>query len=398
MRGESSSKHCNSVLSLPRIHFAEPSPLIQSPDRKLTPIFAGFKLCNLKPALHNAILKFGAFIVACLASSCAFGQFLGPSPYLSQADSPFTGPAYEYFYLENFETGAFSVPGVTKSAGVFLGSGGSTDSVDADDGVIDGFGKAGRSLFNSAGSTGITFTFDSATLGSLPTYAGIVWTDGFSTITFEAFDINGASLGVRQGAHSDNSTAGTTGEDRIYGVVYEAGISKIKIKNSSGGIEVDHLQYGRPSARFSVSGNVQFLSLSNPARRPASVVVEFRPKGFAAGAFSRTTTLDASGNFTVENVFPLFYDVAVKADTWLAKKAAADMRVSNVSGLNYVLINGDADGDNYIGTDDYLIINGSFDKSLGDVGFLANADLNRDDYVGTDDYLIMNDSFDQPGE
>lgn len=74
------------------------------------------------------------------------------------------------------------------------------------------------------------------------------------------------------------------------------------------------------------------------------------------------------------------------------------MRSPNVSGLTYVLTNGDADGDNYIGTDDYLLINGSFDKSLGDGGFLANADLNRDDYVGTDDYLIMNDSFDQPGE
>lgn len=351
-----------------------------------------------KGSCYNDVMKFTGFVVACLLSSFSFAQFLGPTPYKSAADSPFTGVAFDYFHLENFETGAFSVPGVTKSAGVFLGPSGNTDSVDADDGVIDGFGKAGRSLFQSAGNTGVTFTFNAATLGSLPTYVGIVWTDGFATITFEAFDNNGVSLGTVQGAHADGSTAGTTGEDRFYGAVFAGGISKVKLKNSSGGVEMDHLQFGRPTNRYTFSGNVQFLDLPNPLRMPTTVEVQFRPKGFAGALYTRTATVDSSGNFTVTDVFPFDYDIAVKGETWLAQKFSANMRNSDASGFNYVLTNGDADGDNYIGTDDYLLINGSFDKSLGDAGFVVGADLNRDDYVGTDDYLIMNGSFDTAGE
>lgn len=337
-------------------------------------------------------------ILACAVGSVAGAQLLGPIPYKSEADSPFTGIAFDYFYLEKFETGAFSVPGVTKVGGTFLGPGGTTDSVDADDGVIDGFGKAGHSLFNSSGVTGVTFTFNAATLGSLPTYAGVVWTDGFGYITFEAFDSAGVSLGTRLGAHADNSNAGTTGEDRFYGVMLGSGISKIKLKNLNGGIEMDHLQFGRHTNRYSVSGTVHFKDLSNPARQPANVVVSFRSKDIAGTIFSQTVPINAAGDFTVNDVLPLNYDVVVKADTWLAQKMSADLRLGSATGLNYLLTNGDADGDNYVGTDDYLIVNSSFDKSLGDSGFVANADLNRDDYVGTDDYLIMNDSFDQPGD
>jgi hypothetical protein len=39
---------------------------------------------------------------------------------------------------------------------------------------------------------------------------------------------------------------GTIEDDRFYGATNAGGISAIRISNTSGGIEVDHLQYGGP--------------------------------------------------------------------------------------------------------------------------------------------------------
>jgi len=179
----------------------------------------------------------------------AGGPNIGPIPYLSQADSPFalgTGT----FCLETFESGSLSVPGVTGDAAV-TGPAGNTDSVDADDGSIDGSGTSGRSYFTGDGSTGITFTFDPNGPLGLPTSAGMVWTDGVGVASnaFEAFDQNGASLGAYGPfAIADGSNSGQTAEDRFFGAVNAGGILAIKLSNTSGGIEVDHLQFDHCAA------------------------------------------------------------------------------------------------------------------------------------------------------
>jgi hypothetical protein len=175
--------------------------------------------------------------------------FLGPTPYLQATDSPIAGTGFAYFWLEDFEDGALNTPGVTASAGYLTTTtypASVIDSVDADDGTIDGSGNAGESWFHSAGATGITFTFDAGVLGSLPTRAGIVWTDGLDPVTFEAFDAGGTSLGtIGPVSIADRSFTGGTSEDRFFGVLYNGGISKITIRSgASAGIEVDHLQYG----------------------------------------------------------------------------------------------------------------------------------------------------------
>lgn len=171
---------------------------------------------------------------------------LGPTPYLCFEDSPFSGLSLGYFYLETFEDHLFNVPGVTANQGgvtsVVFGPS-IHDSVDCDDGNIDGSGLLGDSFF---GAADMRFTFDAAVLGSLPTHAGIVWTDGGggATIIFEAFDASGNSLGTVTGHHADNGNNGETDEDRFYGIINLAGISAINISHNSGGLEVDHLQYG----------------------------------------------------------------------------------------------------------------------------------------------------------
>jgi hypothetical protein len=121
--------------------------------------------------------------------------FIGPTLYLSRNDSPFVASITAgTTYLETFESGALTTPGVTITGGSVITPSGITDCVDADDGAIDGSGTGGHSLFGS-GIAGITFTFDATALGDLPTQVGIVWTDGAGTTLFEAFGPGGVPLG-----------------------------------------------------------------------------------------------------------------------------------------------------------------------------------------------------------
>ncbi len=175
--------------------------------------------------------------------------FYGPTEYLEYADSPFYRENFSYFDLENFEDGLLNTLGASASTGNIALPGYYTDSVDADDGIIDGSGAGGHSWSTAAGWSGITFTFDSDVLGSFPTFAGVVWTDGITsgnTVTFEAFDSFNSSLGtVVASGLGDNNYSGGTAEDRFFGLTFSGGISAIKIKiNESSGMEVDHLQYG----------------------------------------------------------------------------------------------------------------------------------------------------------
>ena len=208
-------------------------------------------------------LALGLWLSAPLAVQAGTATFLEPSSYFSRCDSPFIDDLeFGAGVLEDFEDGVVDAPGVTVSAGaVVVKPGEGTDSVDADDGVIDGSGRGGSSLFASyffvvdpfePRPPGILFRFDKETLGALPTRAGVVWTDGRGRTEFEAFDADGQSLGVRTADLADDSSSGTTDEDRFFGVFYAGGISAIHVRDTGfgllrGRIEIDHLQYVCPS-------------------------------------------------------------------------------------------------------------------------------------------------------
>ena len=169
--------------------------------------------------------------------------FLGPSPYLSFNDSPFAGRPTS---LTTFEGGGLPA-GVSATAGWRILTAGAIDSVDADDGVIDGSGLGGRSFY-SGSNTALRLTFDPAILGQLPQWAGLVWTDagsGVAQVTFEAFGPTGASLGIiGPFLLGDGSSYGGTAEDRFFGVEAPGGISAIELRQNVGDWEVDHVQFG----------------------------------------------------------------------------------------------------------------------------------------------------------
>jgi len=192
-----------------------------------------------------------AILVVSSTTASAAALFVGPTPYLKLSDSPFAADiAAGRAVLEDFEDGLLNPPGVTASTGSPIGPGGNIDSVDGDDGVIDGSGTGGHSFFSGDGPTGITFNFTSVG-GKFPTAVGIVWTDGTPgcDVILQAFGPGNVSLGSITGAAlGDNSNGGTTAEDRFFGVVDAGTITAIKINTTGGGgIEVDHLQYGQAS-------------------------------------------------------------------------------------------------------------------------------------------------------
>lgn len=189
-------------------------------------------------------------VAALMALSSAPGTaaLLGPTPYLSQADSPFNPASFSSFFLEDFEDAMLNSLGLSVTGGgvCVTGVGGGCPFIGSIDSVGNGGNPAlGHSLFGES----FDITFDAAALGGhLPTAAGVVWTDGSNPIRFEAFDQSGMSLGVLMGDHADGSFAGTTAEDRFYGATNAGGISRLTISNP-GATEIDHIQYGIAAVR-----------------------------------------------------------------------------------------------------------------------------------------------------
>jgi hypothetical protein len=167
---------------------------------------------------------------------------IGPLPYRSAADSPFNGVSFSWFIRLTAEPGAQSAAGVSINATI-TGPGGITDSVDGDDGTIDGNGSNGRSYFTCPSF--IDVHFDAAVLGSLPTHAGLVWTDGDGVVTVNGYGPAGELIGIINGASSDGNFSSGTAEDRFYGFTSPAGISRITMNDQNNCIEVDHIQAGR---------------------------------------------------------------------------------------------------------------------------------------------------------
>jgi hypothetical protein len=258
------------------------------------------------------------------------GARLGPAWYRACWNSPWNQPQQgnsnpcpprSGYFLENFEDGLLNTTGVTASTGAVQPPGSSTDSVDLDDGGDDHNGNAGYSFYSANGQAGITFSFSQAALGSLPKRAGIVWTDGEGDTLVEAFDPQGGSLGTIGPLRiADQSFQGTDADDRFFAFTHQAGISALKIWNTAGGIEVDHLQYDlnplpnygdslghgnarfRPNAVYRVTAVVYGLSPSN--RDGAIAFHSFRGNtrqtmNFSAayGAWKRVTGRVTLGNW-----------------------------------------------------------------------------------------------------
>lgn len=102
------------------------------------------------------------------------------------------------------------------------------------------------------------------------------------------------------------------------------------------------------------------------------------------------------------------YDLSIKPRGCLRMTNQMTVSSNSLTGPQLDFIRGDINEDNYIGTDDYLILSEYFDKVDTDSDWFFrsdatefspyDADLNGDGTVGTDDYVIMSDNWDLVGD
>lgn len=144
---------------------------------------------------------------------------------------------------------------------------------------------------------------------------------------------------------------------------------------------------------------VQGVTLPYPVQIP--VVVEVRNPGSTTPLESHNAMILKNGKLAFKpDVAIGKYDVAIKGLKQL-RVVVKNVDIKNdaiVTMSNVSIKSGDCDNNNLVNTDDYLILNSSFDLFKGDSGYDARADLDYNDYVNTDDYLLLSNNFDEFGQ
>jgi len=140
-----------------------------------------------------------------------------------------------------------------------------------------------------------------------------------------------------------------------------------------------------------ITGTVTLQNwLATRAGQP--VTIEVRTAGTTTVLDTINTTLDASGNFSVNTSRTGTYDVAIKGSHWLkGLQTGVTFSSTGASGVNLSLVNGDCDNDNTVGPSDLNILRSSFGGSA------TNADLDGDGVVGPSDLNILRNTFGQSG-
>lgn len=207
-----------------------------------------------------------------------------------------------------------------------------------------------------------------------------------------------------QVAGTDNVTAWNytaTGLSMINGRTYYV---QVAAQNMSSGVDCD---YGyattdgiRIANNVTISGKITLQNA--PGYSLAGKTVTYWVGTNVAGGTVYETgsvTLDASGNYSFQTTRTEGLRIMFKRLHWLRKSVFVNVNPdSGLANVNASLKNGDCNTDNYVGTDDYLLISKSFDLTTGSAGYEKYADLDENGYVNTDDYLILNANFDDYGD
>lgn len=214
----------------------------------------------------NLSVLISGYGCGCLTAANAATLF-GPSLYFEAQDSPFYGGIVdntgEGIFLENFEDGELNTPRVFEPDNVpiigatvrtFISNPiqGRVNSVDGDDGMIDGQTFAGDTWTTldprTNGISGrMEFEFAPDEHGNLPRYVGIVITEALDVdvdVEVSWRDSEGRTL-FNDGEFDPKSWsfpgASLADRHRFVGLFHSEGIERIQLDNVE---QVDHLQYG----------------------------------------------------------------------------------------------------------------------------------------------------------
>lgn len=138
-----------------------------------------------------------------------------------------------------------------------------------------------------------------------------------------------------------------------------------------------------------LSGNVnlQLIAVSPAGQQ---VDIEIRVPSTVTVVGSYTVTLDASGNYSIDNPVTGVYDVAAKSSNWL-RQVVSSVDITGAAVADFSLINGDADPTNAIDIFDLNTALTNF-ASVGPAG-----DVNKDGVVDVFDLNAILGTFGQVG-
>ena len=147
-----------------------------------------------------------------------------------------------------------------------------------------------------------------------------------------------------------------------------------------------------------VAGKITLQDVVNSAQ---TITMEFRPVD-GTEPFDRTTTLDASGKYMIDNIPAKKYVVHIKGRKWLARNIVVDATSGNVDNAHALLRAGDVNDSsasfNAVDLDDLGDLANAFNTAPGDSLWNASADLNCDGSVDITDLGLLALNFNAVGD
>ncbi len=292
------------------------------------------------------------------------------------------------------QTVSFTVDGNGAGSGVTNGSGVASVSYTIPESGGTGAHTIGASFagdpnHNGSSNTGTLTVNKAPTDLSVPNQAGSTGGSVNLTATLSR-TTDGANLAARSvdfkidgGLVGSGVTNGSGVASYSYTIVVGAGSHTITAEFAGDSTHLSTSGTGNldvTNTNATVTGNVE---LQNLAISPAgfAATIEFRTPSTLTVIYSDTITLDGSGDYSVANVPAGTYDVAVKFSNWL-RQVLPSVVVSTptTAGVNFSLVNGDADDSNSVDVNDLNEIFGNFTLTGdGDIdwdGIVALPDLN----------------------
>jgi hypothetical protein len=148
--------------------------------------------------------------------------------------------------------------------------------------------------------------------------------------------------------------------------------------------------------RVTLSGHVTLQDWTlGPESQTLSVILR---QGGAEMDRINNVPINADGTFSLTTTRSGPHDTVVKAPHWLAKSAPVNIGAGGASGMNFVLANGDCDGDNEVAIGDYALLSAAYNTVPGDLHWNARADLDGDDSVDVGDFAILSTNYGMTGD
>jgi hypothetical protein len=185
-------------------------------------------------------------------------------------------------------------------------------------------------------------------------------------------------------------------------------VSELYTYDFGGGFGVLEYQYGlfADNAAVQLNGTVNWNDIGDPTRRPTEA--EFQLTGIDGSdqpipGAEITWTLNVDQNTGAFNVIhPRLggtdrYIVSMKESTFLRRNIIVDFSGGSVA-ATMDMINGDANNDNEVSGQDFVLLDAAFNTEAGDAGYNIDADFNKDDVVDGLDFVILDSNFNEEGD